>query len=74
MSAVGGTSAGARVLPDLRKVLSLLGAFVLPQQIGLAKAAEAFDESGKLKVDPAARDLERAVGELLSVAVRLGPM
>ena len=74
MSAVGGTSAGARVLPDLRKVLSLLGAFVLPQQIGLSKAAEAFDENGKLRLDPTAKELERAVGELVSVAVRLGPM
>jgi chromate reductase, NAD(P)H dehydrogenase (quinone) len=73
LSATGGPSAGARVLPDLRKILSALGAIVTPAQIGVPKAGEAFDELGRLKIDTLVTSLDRAVGEALRFAERLGP-
>jgi chromate reductase, NAD(P)H dehydrogenase (quinone) len=73
LSATGGMGGGARVLPELRKVLSALGAIVVPSQVGVPKAGEAFDEHGRLKLDVAVASLDRAVGEVLSFAERLGP-
>jgi chromate reductase, NAD(P)H dehydrogenase (quinone) len=46
-----GALGGIRVLPELRRLLANIKCVVLPDQFALAKAHEAFDESGRLK-DP----------------------
>lgn len=71
LAASPGMAGGGRMLPDLRKVLSALGAVVLPQQVSVAKAHEAFAENGQLKLETLAKDLEKGVAEALRVGERL---
>lgn len=49
MAASTGALGGLRGLPMLRVILSNIGVLVLPDQIGIIKAAEAFAEDGSLK-------------------------
>jgi chromate reductase len=49
MSASPGAVGGLIALMHLRAVLGTIGALVVPEQIALAKAGEAFDDSGGLK-------------------------
>jgi chromate reductase, NAD(P)H dehydrogenase (quinone) len=67
-----GSAGGARMLPDLRKVLSAVGVFVVPSQFALARGHEAFDEAGKLKAEAAAKEVDRVVSQLLRAAEQLG--
>lgn len=73
LAASPGMAGGGRMLPDLRKVLSAVGALVLPQQVTVAKAHEAFDEQGRLKLETLAKDLEKGVAEALRIAEKLDP-
>lgn len=73
--AVGAASPGAyggmRSLTHLRMVMELgLGALVLPDQIAVAKAHEAFDEHGHLK-DKALQERYKAVIQRLAHAARI---
>ena len=65
-----GNYGGARALPDLRGVLSALGMLVIPPQLALIRAGEAFDEQGRLRSEAIAQDLDRAVGALIETASR----
>jgi len=61
---------GMRSLLQLREILAIgLGATVIPQQIALPRAHEAFDADGKLK-DVRQQDLLKSVVEALAVAAR----
>jgi len=71
LAASPGLGGGARVLPDLRKVLSGIGVLVIAGQLGLARAGEAFDDAGKLKAEALAKELDRVVGELVDVTRKL---
>lgn len=46
-SSPGGVG-GMRMLPHLRQVMVALGVWLMPEQLTLSKANEAFDEAGKL--------------------------
>ncbi|MDP9292295.1 MAG: NAD(P)H-dependent oxidoreductase [Verrucomicrobiota bacterium] len=49
LSASPGALGGMRSLVHVRSILGNIGAYVLPNQISIPKAYEAFDESGNLK-------------------------
>lgn len=67
MSASPGALGGNRMLASLRSHLLHMQMLVVPQTYGLGKAAEAFDESGKLKdpkVEASVKNLGKVVAEL----------
>ena len=71
--ALGGASDGVfgalRSLMALRQVLELgCGALVLPEQITVFRASEAFDEMDNLKEERAAASLKRVVARLADAA------
>jgi chromate reductase len=51
MSASPGSSGGKRGLVHLRAVIEEIGGTVIPQQLAISNAYNAFDDQGKLK-DP----------------------
>jgi chromate reductase, NAD(P)H dehydrogenase (quinone) len=64
-----GTLGGYRSLMALRQVLELgCGALVLPEQITVFRASEAFDEMDNLKEERAAASLKRVVARLADAA------
>jgi chromate reductase, NAD(P)H dehydrogenase (quinone) len=67
MAATPGPWGGARGLPHLRQILSGLGVMVLPAQVQLARAHEAFDDSGALGDEHASKSV-RALAEALAQA------
>lgn len=70
-AAAPGAMAGLRGLIALRQVLELgLGALVLPDQIGVARAGEAFGDDGHLK-DKAQMELLKSVVQKLARASRI---
>jgi len=74
MSASPGALGGLRALPVVRNMLLNIHVIVLPDQLGLMKANEAFDEGGRLK-DPRQQAGAEALGaRLVDVLRRLsGP-
>lgn len=62
---------GVRGLPVLRAILSILGVIVLPDQVMIPHADQAFDESGGLKEARHRASLERVVGRLVEVTRKL---
>lgn len=71
--AIGGASDGAygalRSLMALRQVLELgCGALVIPEQITVFRASEAFDDMDNLKDERAAASLKRVLGRLVEAA------
>lgn len=70
-SASPGAFGGIRSLAAIRSVLELgLGALVLPDQIAVPKAHEAFDEHGHLK-DKAAQEKFKAIIQRLAHAAKI---
>lgn len=74
-STSGGMLGGARALVDLRKVLShALAAFVVPEQVTVSSAREAFDDGGHLVQQAAADVLGHVTRRLVETAQRLGDL
>src|ERR1700733_13055904 len=57
MSASPGALGGLRGLVTVRSILSNIGVLVLPDQVAISTAHEAFDDSGKLKDENKARQV-----------------
>lgn len=67
-----GVIGGARALIDLRKVVQAgLGAILIPTKIEVGRAADAFDESGELTVEPVSKLLKRLCRHLVDLSARL---
>lgn len=65
LAASPGQFGGMRMLPHLRQILNTLGVLVLPGQLSVARAAEAFGADGTLK----SKDrLEELIAELVRVS------
>lgn len=65
MAASPGHLGGLRGLVHLRAILSNVGVLVLPEQVTLSNAHEAFDETGNLK-DPAKHETALELGAALA--------
>ncbi len=72
MSASPGNFAGVRSLAMARAILSYLGVIIVPTQLAVARAHEAFDAQGNLK-DARQRETILAISaEVVSFADKLG--
>ena len=67
-SASDGRLGGARCLAQLRLMLSGCGAMVIPQQLALSFASDAYDERERLKHPHDSAALDAMVAQLLGVA------
>jgi len=65
LSASPGALGGLRGLVHLRAILGNIGVIVLPDQVAVSKAHEAFDEKGGLKDERTARQVTRVVQSLV---------
>ena len=68
-SASTGGLGGVRGLAQMRLVLATVGAVVLPEQVSLARAHEAFDDEGNV-LDPGRRKALMELGGALARAAR----
>jgi chromate reductase, NAD(P)H dehydrogenase (quinone) len=66
-----GRLGGARALSSLRLILSALHALVIPNQLALAFANEAYDDMDRLKQPADAEALQAMVRQLIDVSQRL---
>ncbi len=71
LSASPGALGGLRGLVHLRAILSSIDVLVIPEQLALSRAHEAFDEQGALKDPKQAASVKRVVDRLWSVTKRL---
>lgn len=66
-----GMGAGARGLTQLRTVLAGIGCLILPTQVTVGKAAEAFDAEGKLVKPKQQENAENLGKSLVELCVKL---
>lgn len=70
ISASPGGLGGLRGLNHLRDILTNLGTFVLPNQLAVPRAYEAFSEDGALKDSVTFDKLEFAIDQLLALTIK----
>ena len=73
MSASPGALGGMRGLVHMKAILGNIGVIVLPNQVALPKAHEAWDADGSLRDDAIAKRVENLVKELIETTRRLAP-
>lgn len=71
MSASPGAFGGLRMLVHLRAILENIGTMVLPKQIAISRAHEAFDENGSLKDSTQQKKVHQLSSELVEVIRKL---
>lgn len=71
VSASPGALGGMRGLVHLRSILGNIGVWVMPDQVALPKAHEAFDESGDLTDDGSRSRIQSLAENLLDVVRRV---
>ena len=71
LAASPGALGGVRGLVTVRSILSNIGVHVLPDQVCIPVAYEAFDEAGKLKDEKKAKQVVRLAKGLVDLAARL---
>jgi NAD(P)H-dependent FMN reductase len=71
MSASPGALGGLRMLVHLRAILENIGTIVLPKQVAISKANEAFDANGSLKDAAQQKKIQQLCAELTEVIRKL---
>jgi NAD(P)H-dependent FMN reductase len=71
MSTSPGALGGLRGLVHVRAILGNIGVLVLPNQKGIAKAHEAFDENGQLKDEQQQQEIHQLGNKLATVVAKL---
>ena|SRR5450432_52780 len=71
VSASPGALGGIRGLVHLRSLLGNIGVFIVPDQLSVGSAFEAFDEAGKLKDERKGKQLAGIVQSLVQLAGKL---
>ena len=71
MSTSPGAFGGLRGLVHVRAILGNIGVLVLPNQKGIAKAQEAFDENGQLKDEQQQQEIHQLGNKLVTVVAKL---
>ena len=71
MSVSPGAFGGLRGLVHVRAILGNIGVLVLPNQKGIAKAHEAFDENGQLKDKQQQQEIHQLGNKLATVIAKL---
>jgi NAD(P)H-dependent FMN reductase len=71
ISASPGALGGLRGLVHLRSILGNIGVLVIPEQVALGNAFEAFNEQGDLKDEGSVKRLNSLTSSLLSVSQKL---
>jgi len=71
MSTSPGALGGLRGLVHVRAILGNIGVVVLPNQKGIAKAHEAFDENGQLKDEQQQQEIHQLGNKLATVVAKL---
>jgi chromate reductase len=71
MAASPGNLGGVRGLAALRLVLSNIGVIVVPTQLAIARANEAFDDDGHLRDERQAASIAAIAGDVVRFAARL---
>ncbi|MEI9892954.1 MAG: NAD(P)H-dependent oxidoreductase [Chthoniobacter sp.] len=71
MAASAGALGGLRGLVTLRSILGNIGVFLLPDQVGIPAAYEAFDEAGQLKDARKAKQVAALAKALVDFTVKL---
>ncbi|AEI64711.1 NADPH-dependent FMN reductase [Corallococcus macrosporus] len=66
MGATPGGFGTARMQPHLRQVMSSVGSHVLPTQVHMARAGDAFSPDGKLKDEARQKEVEALAAALVS--------
>ncbi|MEZ5444538.1 MAG: NAD(P)H-dependent oxidoreductase [Gammaproteobacteria bacterium] len=72
VAASTGALGGLRGLFHVRQILTTLGVLVLPEQLALSKAHEAFDAAGRLQDARQQSTLENIAQKLVGVTAKLG--
>lgn len=71
MAASPGNLGGVRGLAALRSILGNIGVIVIPTQMGIARANDAFDERGELKDERQQQAIESIATETVTFVARL---
>ena len=71
VSASPGALGGLRGLVHVRAILGNIGVLVIPTQLAISKASEAFNADGTLKDSTQQSSLEKLVQELISTTTKL---
>ena len=71
MAASPGGFGGIRALGTLRGILENLGSIVVPKQLALPRAHEAFTEAGELKHPKVQSSVEALANQLVEIASKL---
>jgi len=71
LSASPGQLGGLRGLVHVRSILSSIGTFVVPGQVAVSAAHEAFDENGSIRDSAVAERIEAVVAQLVETTAKL---
>jgi len=71
MAASPGAYGGIRGLPTVRSILENIGVFVIPDQLALSKAHEAFAEDGSVKDDKTSETVKRIASRVVTITQKI---